>query len=143
MKAQQISMFPQGDDLPLFSGTASSARLEVFKPQESIGRQLHMGKCPLCEDTGLQRFYPGSGSKFCFCEAGGKAREGAQVEKIPPWMMTQREYQESKAMIYGGGVPILNVADEREHKRIIRQAMERGEVIPAHVLVKYPDLAQM
>ena len=74
-KAQQINMFPQGDDLPLFSGTPQSARLETFKPQEIQGKQLHLGNCPLCEDTGTMHLYPGSEVKFCYCEAGDKARK--------------------------------------------------------------------
>lgn len=74
MKAQQSSMFMQGEDLPLFSGTAQSVRLEVFKPLAQA-RQLHMGECPLCEDTGTMHLYPGSGAKFCYCEAGDKARK--------------------------------------------------------------------
>jgi hypothetical protein len=133
--ARQISMFTQGDDLPLFSGTAQRARPEVFKPQPRA-RQLRTFDCPLCCNTG----YLKNRDKYvaCTCDAGDQFRKD---EITPPWMMTQREYQESKAMVYGGGVPILNAADGREHRRIVQEALECGEVVPERVLAMYPDLA--
>lgn len=63
---QQKSMFTH-EDLPLFSGTAPRARVDRFDPQ-AIARQLHLGQCPICEDTGLVD------NRFCTCAAGDRAR---------------------------------------------------------------------
>jgi len=136
-KARQLGMFTQ-EDLPLFSGTAQRARPEVFKPQPRA-RQLRAFDCPLCCNTG----YLKDRGKYvaCTCDAGDQYRKDAQGEIVPPWMMTRREYQESKAMLYGGGVPILNAADGREHERMVREALGRGEPVPGRVLVMYPDMA--
>jgi len=73
---QQMTMFPNGEDLPLFSGTAQRATLEQFDPQPQEGIQLHLGDCPICEGTGIVYLHPGpNGTKFCFCEAGEQARK--------------------------------------------------------------------
>jgi hypothetical protein len=85
-KAKQIGMFPQGEGFPLFSGTAQRAKLETFKPQEIIGKQLHMGECPLCEDTGIMHLYLGSGKRFCYCKVGNQAkgdRHGPRTDRTP------------------------------------------------------------
>jgi hypothetical protein len=66
-------------------------------------------------------------------------RQDAEEPETPPWAMTQRAYQEWKA-VRAAGVPILDAADVREHERLVREAVERGEDVPAHVLADYPDL---
>ncbi len=69
------------------------------------------------------------------------AERVTKAEILPePWKMTQRQYQETKAARVAGGVPILNVADEEEHRQLVEEAMERGEIIPTHVFEDYPDL---
>ena len=64
--AQQQSMFGH-EDLPLFSGTAPRATVERFAPQPTAP-QMHLGQCPICEDTGLVR--DGDCDHFCTCPAG-------------------------------------------------------------------------
>jgi len=40
--AQQIPLFPRGNDLPLFSGTAPRARLDPFKATPPALKQLSL-----------------------------------------------------------------------------------------------------
>jgi hypothetical protein len=72
----QMNMFENGEDLPLFSQTAPTARQgEAFAPKPEA-RQMHIGTCPICEDTGRVRTGDGPhGVKFCACPAGDRARE--------------------------------------------------------------------
>lgn len=44
--AQQISFFPQGNDLPLFSGTAQSAQLDPFKATPPAPKQPSLFEMP-------------------------------------------------------------------------------------------------
>jgi hypothetical protein len=63
-------------------------------------------------------------------------------DEIQPWRMTRLAYQTMKAKIrVAGGVPILDAADGREHKRLVQEALERGEDVPERVREEYPDLA--
>jgi hypothetical protein len=75
--------------------------------------------------------------------ATGQKKVEAEVETPAPpaWTLTRRQYQESKALT-AAGVPILDVADAREHQRLVREAVERGEDVPDHVLAGYPDLVR-
>jgi diguanylate cyclase (GGDEF)-like protein len=57
----------------------------------------------------------------------------------PPWMMSRRDYQLSKAK---GNPPILNSADGRDHEKAVRAALEAGEHVPHAVMEDYPDLAK-
>jgi hypothetical protein len=68
------------------------------------------------------------------------ATQPADEDLPAPWQMTRRQYQESKAVRVAGGVPILNVADADEHRRLVEEALERGEIIPTHVFEDYPRL---
>jgi hypothetical protein len=65
-KPSQSNMFPSGDDLPLFSGTAMSVRVRTFShaPQP---RQSSFATCPVCRDTGVvfTRHLV-----YCSCEIG-------------------------------------------------------------------------
>ena len=63
-------------------------------------------------------------------------------DEIQPWRMTRLAYQTMKAKVrVAGGVPILDAADGREHKRLVQEALERGEAVPERVRGEYPDLA--
>lgn len=65
---KQLSMFTDGSDLPLFSGTAQRAQEQVFKPQDAVVQET-WAKCRLCKDTGrLGEF------AFCSCETGQALR---------------------------------------------------------------------
>ncbi|MGD9099790.1 MAG: DUF2958 domain-containing protein [Anaerolineae bacterium] len=74
-------------------------------------------------------------------EARPEAQVPAESPDPPAWTLTRLRYQESKALT-AGGVPILNAADGREHERLVREAVERGEDVPDHVLTDYPDLVK-
>lgn len=45
-KPVQISLFPRGNDLPLFSGVAQSVQLDPFKAQPSAPKQLSLFEMP-------------------------------------------------------------------------------------------------
>ncbi len=83
MTAQQMNMFPQGDDLPLFSGTPIKVRIQTSEPREAES-QARLSICPLCQDTGkviIQR--KRSEPVFCTCEAGQSAKAKARLEQLP------------------------------------------------------------
>jgi hypothetical protein len=62
-------MFPGGEDLPLFSGTAIRVG-EGAKNTSSEHKGPNLGfKCGACFDTGRV------GDKFCTCPAGVQARQ--------------------------------------------------------------------
>ncbi len=64
-------------------------------------------------------------------------------DEPPAWTVSQRLYQERKSLAVAGGVPILNVADAREHERLVREAVARGELANPYMLLKdYPDLLE-
>lgn len=60
---KQVSMFTDGSDLPLFSGTPIKVEIAPFVPQVVI-KQLGFFTCAVCRDTGIV------GDKLCWCEAG-------------------------------------------------------------------------
>jgi hypothetical protein len=63
-------------------------------------------------------------------------------DEIEAWRMSRLAYQKKKAKIrVAGGVPVLDAADGREHKRLVQEALARGEDVPEKVLDDYPDLA--
>jgi hypothetical protein len=80
-------------------------------------------------------------------ESGGpyRGKPGRSVcdglGEVPPWQISRLAYQQSKAIQVAGGVPVLNAADGQEHRRQVQAALERGEDVPAFVLVDYPDMA--
>ena len=62
--------------------------------------------------------------------------------EIEAWRMSRLAYQTMQAKIrVAGGVPILDAADGSEHKRLVQEALARGENVPEKVLEGYPDLA--
>ena len=62
--------------------------------------------------------------------------------EIEPWRMRRLGYQTIKAKArVAGGAPILDAADGREHKRLVQEALARGEDVPERVLQDYPKLA--
>ena len=65
---KQAEMFPDGADLPLFSGTAQHAQVEVFQPDEEP-QQTTFATCRVCMDTGEVD------GRFCWCEAGQRLQE--------------------------------------------------------------------
>lgn len=70
--SQQMSMFTNGEDAPLFSGTPQKGHRETFKPQAS--QQLGLGfSCAVCRDTGTVN--RGDKTVYCTCEAGQEARQ--------------------------------------------------------------------
>ncbi len=67
MTQKQLSMFTEGEDLPLISQTAQRVTITPFipkpKPQQPA---LFPVKCGACLDTG------NVGGKRCMCQRGGK-----------------------------------------------------------------------
>jgi hypothetical protein len=62
-KLTQTTMFSQGEDLPLFSGTPQRVEANDFTPTAEP-QQAGMFECGACRDTGMV------GDKLCTCEAG-------------------------------------------------------------------------
>ena len=61
--------------------------------------------------------------------------------EIEAWRMSRLAYQTMQAKIrVAGGVPILDAADGCEHKRLVQEALARGEDVPERVRGDYPDL---
>ena len=73
--AQQLSMWTQGEDLPLFSGTAQRAAVETFQPAPEVVQET-WATCRACKDTGR------IGRRFCNCEAGVKAWEAGRGDPV-------------------------------------------------------------
>lgn len=67
----QIEMFEDGQDLPLFSGTAPRATLSQPDPHPREDQDL-IFDCHLCFDTGAIK--NGKGSVYCGCYAGQRLR---------------------------------------------------------------------
>jgi len=62
--------------------------------------------------------------------------------EIEACRMRRLAYQTIKAKArVAGGVPILDAADGREHKRLVQEALARGEDVLERVLQDYPELA--
>jgi hypothetical protein len=76
-KPQQINMFPDGADLPLFSGTPVRAHTNTYTPQP-VAQQSSLAMCRVCLDTGRV------GDVFCTCECGVAARKAAKPGLILP-----------------------------------------------------------
>ena len=69
------------------------------------------------------------------------ALEVCREDETKPWRMTRLAYQKMKAKVrVAGGVPVLNAADGQEHKRLVQEALERGDEVPDKVLEDYPEL---
>lgn len=66
----QDEMWPSGEDLPLFSGTAPRVEPPKVKPS-SKGRQSSLPfHCGGCMDTGIVRLKGRGAVKYCWCEEG-------------------------------------------------------------------------
>ena len=79
MKAQQQTMFSQGEDLPLFSGTPLIVTLSHTNPPPQAP-QAQMFACQRCCDTG-HIYIPIKGQMrrvHCTCAAGGDAMKESQ-----------------------------------------------------------------
>lgn len=67
-KRVQVSMFSQGEDLPLFSGTPVGAPAPSRVPEQAVPSQPSFATCKVCLDTGLVQVSPGV-TRRCWCEA--------------------------------------------------------------------------
>ena len=67
---KQAAMFPAGEDLPLFSGTAPKGKIDPFAPKAVHKQERLPAKCKHCADTGVLGRYA-----FCSCEAGQAAEK--------------------------------------------------------------------
>jgi len=66
MVKEQLQMFESDEVLPLWTGTAVTGRVEVYRPRPAA-RQAAFG-CPVCHDTGVVRV---NGRLIrCTCSAG-------------------------------------------------------------------------
>ena len=84
IKHDQSHMFPEGADLPLFSGTVQEGKVEVFEP-EPVPQSERLFKCSVCMDTGrvvvktghwfIRKYYP------CWCEAGQRIKTKSKQEE--------------------------------------------------------------
>lgn len=70
-KITQQTMFPQGQDLPLFSETCPQVPWEPFR-KKIAPRQSKIFACQLCNDTGLLQKDAGylTSGDICSCPAG-------------------------------------------------------------------------
>jgi DNA repair protein RadC len=85
VKAQQTNMFPQGEDLPLFSGTPILVRVPASEPREAnVTARFNSCVCPTCQDTGTVKTKRNNSQPvFCMCVAGQTAKAKAQLEALP------------------------------------------------------------
>ena len=78
----QRTMFPDGSDLPLFSGVPQTVQIKPFDADKAEDKQLGFFVCPLCRDTGTIKIHhaglPG-GMKEISCL---DARHGIQPESV-------------------------------------------------------------
>ena len=54
MTHKQTSMFPNGEDTPLFSGTTQPGKESTFTKKDEP-QQGKLYNCPVCRDTGYYR----------------------------------------------------------------------------------------
>lgn len=64
---RQAHMFPQGQDLPLFSQSPQRAKAQAYQPR-AYHAQGSLAQCRICFDTGKVE------GKYCTCAAGTRAR---------------------------------------------------------------------
>jgi DNA repair protein RadC len=118
MTPQQMNMFPQGEDLPLFSGTPIKVRIHTSEPREGES-QARLSICPLCQDTGKvitkrKRTEP----VFCTCEAGQTAKAKARLEGLPE----SKRVEQLREMYAEPGGPVLSVPKD-DTGQVLREAM--------------------
>jgi|GEM_PF-187840 len=114
MNAQQTNMFPEGEDLPLFSGTPIKGSNEPFKPREAQS-QARFSICPTCHDIG--RIEANGKMMFCLCEAGQREKARTTLEELP----------ESRRVIQ---LHELYAGPEDDASRVLRESMKMD---PANV----------
>ena len=73
----QLSMFTNGEDLPLISGTAPRGSIKPFAPKTEH-RQESLAACRTCLDTGTVEGRP------CWCKAGQAPEPKAALVKRKP-----------------------------------------------------------
>lgn len=81
MTNTQLSMFPSGEDTPLFSGTCQRIEVAEYGPKPQP-RQQSMAQCNVCLDTGRVVVDTSQAAKGrpCWCEAGSKVQEAEIVQ---------------------------------------------------------------
>lgn len=67
-RMKQVAMFTNGQDLPLFSGTAQRGTVNAFTPQPVSAQTMIPAACGCCLDTGKVD------GKFCTCATGQALR---------------------------------------------------------------------
>jgi len=70
-----LSLFPQADDSPLFSGTPMRANIPEAKA-EPAGQQATLAQCPLCLDTGMVKL--NGHIRRCWCRTTSPASISGQ-----------------------------------------------------------------
>jgi DNA repair protein RadC len=80
MKAQQAAMFPDGDDLPLFSGMGQVVHVQPFR-QQTQEKNLGLFECAVCRDGGVIQ-HEGI-ETFCLCVKGQEAKTRAALAELP------------------------------------------------------------
>lgn len=92
MNAQQLSLFPQGEDTPLFSGTPMRARIEPFQPREvEKPTRLTSCVCATCQDTGtIKRRGKNKSTTYCMCMTGQATKSRATLEALPESERTKK-----------------------------------------------------
>ena len=74
---KQLIMFTNGEDLPLFSGTAAKAEISPFEMREEPKQESLSADCRFCQDTGVLGEYA-----FCWCEAGQERKALRRKENV-------------------------------------------------------------
>lgn len=66
---KQAAMFPNGDDLPLFSGAAPRVRQPAPCTASAAAQPRLFGTCPVCLGTGLVVVKHGKPARPCWCRS--------------------------------------------------------------------------
>lgn len=70
-----LSLFPQAEDAPLFSGTPMRVHIPPPAP-EPAGQQATLAQCPLCLDTGMVKL--NGHIRRCWCRTTSPASISGQ-----------------------------------------------------------------
>lgn len=76
-RSTQLSLFPQGEDLPLFTGTAPQAEVQPYQKDTTPRPNPLPFDCRFCRDTGRL-----GGYAFCSCKTGVEARNLKIKERV-------------------------------------------------------------
>lgn len=74
---KQLSMFTEGQDLPLFSETAPRGKVSPFEIEDQPRQEPLPANCRFCQDTGVLSEYA-----FCWCETGQQRRALRRKEGV-------------------------------------------------------------